>query len=134
MPYREAQWITSIKVGDRDLGRFKSWEGADADSDDSKYVDYDGEIPLGGRKTRANGTAKRLYRERDHALAHWLDNEAIGLEAIITRVPVGDDGNPWGDPIVLSGKLKGVKIPNHDQSSDGGGELELAFTMRPVMA
>lgn len=134
MSYRQSQWITSIKVGDVDLGRFKSWEGGGADSEDSKYQNHDGEIVLGGRKTRDNGTAKRLYREADYLLTKWLDGTAIGLPAVITRIPVGDDGQPWGEPIVLRGKLKAVKIPDHDQEQDDGGELELEFTLSTSIA
>ena len=134
MAYRAAQWITRIKVGDKDLGRFKSWEGGNVDSEDSKYQNWDGEIVLGGRKSRDDGTAKRLYREADHAIAHWLNNDAIGLAAEITRVPVGDDGEPWGETIVLKGRLKSVKIPDHDQASDDGGELELGFTLSTTFA
>lgn len=135
MAYRQALWITQIKIGDRDIGRFKSWEGGGATSEDSKYDNWDGQIPLGGKKSRENGTAKRLYREEDHALAHWLDNVAIGQDATITRIPVGDDGVPWpGDSIVLKGILLNVKIPDHDQAQDDGGELELEFSLSPVMA
>jgi hypothetical protein len=132
MPYRQAQWTTSITIGTKLIGNFKSWEGGSVDSEDSKYQNHDGEIVLGGRRTRENGTARRLFKEEDAALVKFLD-ESVGTSAEIVRAPVGDDGVAWGQSYTLKGKLKSVALPDHDAASEDGGELVLEFSLNSAL-
>lgn len=135
MPYRQNQWRTDITVGDHHLGLAAKWEGAKKDSETSSYPTAEGDVPLGGKATRDDGTATYLYNERIHAIAKKLDDGAGSLDATITRTPHGDDGTPMaGGGYTMTGKLKSVELPEGDAGSSDGAEIKFEFNIDPVLA
>lgn len=135
MPYRQSQWHTYINVGGFDLGRADKWSGGEKTSDNGTYPRADGDTDLGGRASRGDGTATYLYDEKLHAVFKQLDSGVGSLRAVITRVPVGDDGTPFaGGGFTLRGKLKEVPMPDGDYSSNDGAEVELQFSLEAALA
>jgi hypothetical protein len=106
-------------------------EGGGVETEDSTYDDWDGEQQLGGKRTRAEITLRKLYREQVHAIYRTLDAKA-GRGNCVDALADDDDGVSWGDPIINTGKLGGVKPPDVDKGSSDGGEIEI--TVRPNVA
>jgi hypothetical protein len=129
MPYTKRNWIWHLLVDGIDYGFWAGKEGGESDSDGDIYPDWDGDVTLGGKPTRGDITLKKLYREQVHAQFRDLDSRTATGKFVLTGTPTGDDGVAWGNPIVYTGTLKGVKPPDTDKGSSDGGELEL--TLKP---
>jgi hypothetical protein len=132
MPYKESDWTWHLTVGPEltDLGYWAEKEGGGVDSEDSIYADWDGDIVLGGKRTRDDVTLRKAYREAVHKVYRWLDARAgdgnLG-KCTITGTPVSDDGVSWGDPIVYTGVLKSVKPPDSSKGSSDAAKIELVI-------
>lgn len=139
MPYRQSLWRTQITVGasgrEYNLGVADRWSGAGAGSDGSSYARANGDVALGGRKSREEGTARYLYDERLHAMFKALDAGVGTFRAVVTRSPLADDGTPFiGGGFTMTGILTGVSQPDTDYSSNDGAEVELTFTLDAPLA
>lgn len=136
MPYRQSQWRTDITVGGNiHLGLADKWAGGNADSDTGDYPRASGRVPLGGQKTRDEGTATYLCDEQLYAVFKQIDEGAGDMPAVITRTPVGDDGTPFaGGALTLKGKVKGVSMPDGDYGSSDGAEVEISFYLEAQLA
>lgn len=132
MPYMQSNWTVHLRVDGQDFGYWAVAEGGGVETEDSTYDDWDGEQQLGGKRSRGEITLRKLYRESVHAVYRTLDAKAGRGNVTLTRAPTDDDGVSWGDPIVNTGKLGGVKPPDVDKGSSDGGEIEL--TVRPNVA
>lgn len=129
MPYMQSNWTVHLRVNGQDYGYWAVKEGGGVETEDSNYFDWDGEVKLGGQRTRTEVTLRKLYRESVHAAYRSLDAQAGRADVVVTSSPTDDDGNSWGDPIINTGKLGNVSPPDVDKSSSDGGEIEL--TVRP---
>lgn len=135
MPYRQSQWRTDVTIGPYPLGLADKWAGGGSDSDTSTYPRASGDVQLGGKKTREDGTATYLYDEAMHAVYKAIDRGAGNLGAVIVRTPLGDDGTPYaGGAFTLKGKVKGVSMPEGDYGSNDGAEVEITFTLDADLA
>jgi hypothetical protein len=134
MPYKKKNWITHLQIEGRDLGQWAVAEGGRASVDASAYPDWDGDVQLGGKKTREPMTLKKLYREEVHGVFHWLDDLADRGRLIITRTPTDDDGVVWGRPIIFTGILGDVALPDADKGSSDGGEIEIVCNLDTPLA
>lgn len=135
MPYRQSQWRTDVTVGQIALGLADKWSGGESDSDGTVYPRASGDVQLGGKKTRSDGTATFLYDEVLHNVYKQIDQGAGVMACTIVRTPVGDDGTPFpGGALTLKGKVKGLSMPEGDYGSNDGAEVEITFTLDADLA
>jgi hypothetical protein len=135
MPYRQSQWRTDVVVGGFHLGLADKWDGGDKSADTTTYPRASGDVALGGKATRADGTATYLYDEQLHAIFKALDSGVGSLNARITRTPTGDDGTPFpGGAFTLTGHLKAVPMPAGDYGSNDGATVDLQFALDTALA
>lgn len=137
MPYMQSNWTAhlalSVKGGaPQDWGYWKAKEGGGLEVEEANYPDWDGDVQLGGKRSRAEITMRKLYREGVHKTYHTLDALGGRADFTLTLSPTDDDGVSWGDPIVMTGKLGNVSPPDVDKGSSDGGEIEV--TVRPNVA
>jgi hypothetical protein len=132
MPYMQRNWTVHLAIDNQDFGFWAVKEGGGIETEDSTYDDWDGQIQLGGKRTRTEITLRKLYREQVHAVFRTLDALAGRGNAVLTSSPTDDDGVSWGNPIINTGKLGNVAPPDVDKSSSDGGELEIV--VRPHVA
>ena len=129
MPYMQSNWTVHLRVDGQDFGYWAVKEGGGIETEDASYDDWDGEVQLGGKRTRSEITLRKLYRETVHAVYKTLDALAGRADIVLTSSPTDDDGVSWGDPIKNTGKLGNVSPPDVDKGSSDGGEIEI--TIRP---
>lgn len=127
------QYNVTVAIDGVNYGTFDKMSGGDMDSEELKYKPgaMADEISLGGPITVANVTVSRLYKlNRDHvSVPAW--KKAVGKgAAVITKQPLDVNKSPFGNPIVYTGTLKMLKLPEPD--SEGGGSaglVEMEFTI-----
>lgn len=132
MPYKESNWTWHVKMGAGadaiDLGYWAEKEGGGIDSEDGSYADWDGDLNLGGKRSRGDVTLRKAYRKEVHDVYKTLDARAgdgtLGA-CTITGAPTDDDGTAWGDPIVITGVLKTVNPPDSSKGSSDAARLEI---------
>lgn len=129
MPYMQSNWTVHLQLDGQDYGYWAVKEGGGVETEDATYDDWNGEVKLGGKRTRNEITLRKLYREQVHAVYKRLDARAGRGEVVVTTSPTDDDGVSWGDPIINTGILGNVSPPDVDKGSSDGGEIEL--TVRP---
>jgi hypothetical protein len=106
--------------------------GGSVDSEERVY--YPGgmapPISLGGRKSTENVTLTRNYRlGRDHDPIQQLI-DAVGRSQIsIAQQPMDTHGNVYGRPIVYTGTLKTVNLPDHDSEGNDPAMVEVVCTI-----
>lgn len=116
---RSDQYAVSVSIDGTPLGVFDTFGGGAVDSQETKYRPgaMSTEVSLGGTRTVGNVTVGRLYDlARDHDLVRWLMGRAGRGRATITKQPLDTDRNPFGRPLVYTGKLKTVTPPDHDSN------------------
>jgi hypothetical protein len=138
-PTRQDTFLVSVRVEDManpgkmiDLGTFDKMTGGDLDSNDVQYRPggMGPPISLGGPKTANNVTVTRLYRlERDHNKLPKLLAAVGGGHMHVSKQPLDLQGNVFGSPIVLNGRLKMVKHPDVDSEANAAALLELEMTV-----
>jgi hypothetical protein len=116
---RSDQSLVSLSINGTDFGTWDHLTGGDKDSDDLKY--HPGgmapEKSLGGRSTVNNVTLERLYDEATHDAIGVILDSVGKAECVCTKQPLDEDRNPYGKPLVYTGRLKRCGPPEHD--SDG---------------
>lgn len=118
---RDNQNLVSATIDGVDLGVFDTFEGGDADSDETKYFPG-GMAPqrtLGGLPMVTNVTVGRLYDlARDHDIVRGLMNRQGKAQMTVSKQPLDIDGNPFGRPIIYHGILKTITPPKSDSNSN----------------
>jgi hypothetical protein len=132
MPYMQSNWTVHLTLNGQDFGYWAVAEGGGIETEDASYDDWDGEVQLGGKRSRAEMTLRKLYRESVHSVFRTLDAQSGRGSVVVTKSPTDDDGVSWGSPIIRTGKLGNVKEPDVDKSSSDGGEIEI--TVKPNVA
>ena len=114
----------------RNLGIFDTWEGGNVTADNTKHRrgGMGPQVAVGGPVTIEDVTVSRDYDlERDHQHAHWLST-AVGRGRITaTKQYLDDDGNSFGDVIVITGILIGYNQPAADSDSSDVAMVELVI-------
>src|SRR4051812_39535727 len=108
----QSNWTVHLAVDGQDYGYWAVKEGGGVETEDAKYDDWDGEVQLGGKRSRGEITLRKLYREQVHAVYKLLDAKAGRASVVVTAAPTDDDGVSWGDPIINTGKLGNVAPPD----------------------
>jgi hypothetical protein len=123
------QWRVTVWIdGIGDLREFDQSTGGAGESAEKKYREGGArdQTVLGGARMRANVTVERLFKgERDGPIFKAIDN-ARGKAMIVTKQPLDDDFNEFGEPIIYRGKVKNVTGPDTD-SNDDDGETKLVI-------
>jgi len=132
MPYMQSNWTVHLKLDGQDFGYWAVKEGGGVETEEATYDDWDGEVQLGGKRSRTEITLRKLYREAVHNVFRTLDSKAGFGACVLTSSPTDDNGVSWGNPIVNTGRLGNVAPPDIDKSSSDGGEIEI--TIRPDVA
>lgn len=126
------QYDVSISVNGTNLGTWDKMSGGAIDSEELKYKPgaMATEISLGGPITVGNVTVSRLYDlQRDHPLVPTLKG-AVGKGVVVVRKqPLDLNRSPFGNPIVYTGTLKTLTLPEPDSEGSGSPamvELEIS--------
>lgn len=128
MPYGQRHWTVTLRVADRDCGRWAAKSGGGKTTDESTYDDHDGKVQLGGVSGREPIELRKLYKREVHAIYAWLDGQCdVDAACKVIQTPTGDDGVSWGSPIVMTGVLAGVAPPDVEKGSADGGELTITI-------
>jgi hypothetical protein len=128
---RQDQYNVTVSVNGTNYGTFDKMTGGDVDSEETKYNPgaMGASISLGGRRTVTNVTVQRLYDlQRDHHLVPNLLAIAGKADMVVAKQPLDADGNAFGAPIVYTGKLKMVQLPEHDSESNSAAMLSLEMS------
>jgi len=136
-PTREDTWLVTLNIEGRDLGIFDKLEGCEVDSEENKYPPGGmlPELSLGGRQTIGELTVSRYYdTQRDHTIFAWLRQQAGAGRVSISVVPLDFQGNPAGSPLVYTGTVKTVNLPDIDSESGDAALMEVAITPDGLVA
>lgn len=137
-PTRQDTFLVSVQVQDMstqkmvDYGVWDKMTGGDLDSQDVQYRPggMGPPISLGGPRTTNNVTVSRLYRlNRDHTKLAKLLAAVGGGKMTVSKQPLDIEGNTFGRPIVLNGRLKSVKHPDVDSEANAAALIELEMTV-----
>lgn len=126
-----------VHLNGNSLGQWDKKTGGEVDSDENKYYPGGMQPPqdLGGRVTPGNVVLQRLYdRVDDHDKIQTLIN-AVGKGTVtVSQRPMDPNGNPYGKPIIWTGKLKRVNTPDVDGESSSAAlyEIEVSVSNAPV--
>ncbi len=134
---REDQYSVTVSIDGTDLGVFDKLTGGEVDSEETKFRPggMQPHVSLGGYKTVNNVTVSRLYDlSRDHLKVPFLLDRVGKGTATISKQPLDTNGNPFGPPIVYTGKLKQVTLPDHDSESSDAAMIELEFSPSGTVA
>lgn len=135
LPSRQSLWSTDITAGGIHLGLADKWSGGASTVTAGEYWRATGKKSLGGIADRDDGTANYLYDEAMHSVFRQLDVGNGGLDAVIVRTPLNDDGTPFvGGGFTMTGQLTGVAMPDGDYSSNDGAEAVLTFQLDGPLA
>jgi hypothetical protein len=117
---RQDQFLVTVSVDGKNYGLFDKMSGGAVSATDTKYrpAGRETEISLGGRKTVENITVERLYTlGRDHLQVKVLMSKVGKGRVRITKRCMDENGAPWGRPLVYSGTLQKVTVPDMDNQS-----------------
>ena len=141
-PTREDTWLLTLTVDDAngtdvDLGIWDTFSGGEGDSEESKYSPGGmmPEISLGGRQTLGNITLGRyLDRTRDWPNLKWLYSRRGKGRCVVGATPLDFNGARGGDPLVYTGTLKAVNMPDLDSTGGDAAILEVEITVDGTVA
>jgi hypothetical protein len=125
---RVDQFNVTAVVDGKNLGTFDKLSGGEIDSDEIRYRPgaMGKPISIGGSITVNNVTISRLFDlHREQSLIHWLIGRAGKGQMTVHKQPLDIDGNVFGRPIVYTGKLKQITLPEHDSESSDAALYEL---------
>jgi hypothetical protein len=134
---RQDQYAVTLNIDGRDMGVWDKLNGGEIDSEESKYKPggMAPHVSLGGSVEVGNLTLGRLYvLNRDHDLIHWLIGRVGKGSVVANRQPLDVDANAYGRPIVYTGKLKTVTLPEVDSESADPAVVELEITPAGTVA
>lgn len=126
----QRQYEVHVVIDGRDLGVWDTLTGGNFDSDEVKHRDggMGPEQALGGAPTTENVTVGRRFKKgRDETLVTWL-RPRRNKRSQATQIPLDENKNPYGDPIVYVGVLKAVNPPDADSNSSDVAMLELEIS------
>lgn len=136
-PTREDTWLLTLSIDGRDFGLWDTFSGGEGDSEELKYSPggMAAEISLGGRQTIGNVTVGRyLDRVRDWSQIKWLYARRGSGRGNLGVTPLTPAGERGGDPLVLTGTLKTVTLPDLDSTGTDTALVELEFTCDGTVA
>lgn len=117
----EQQYLITANVDGRDLGVYDTMKGGDVTIKTAMHRPG-GMGPEKSYRTLPTYSditlARVCERDRDWETLRWLQDQAGGVRAQVTKQPLDEAGNAWGTPMTWSGRLAGVKGGNADSNSE----------------
>lgn len=127
---RQDQWQNTATIDGRPVGVWDTLAGGDVEAEETKYRPggMASQISLGGTMTVNNVTLARLVTREDWPLMHQLLSSRVGKGVVtVSRQPLDTDGNPFGRPIVYTGKLIHVVPGDTDSNSSDAAVWEITI-------
>lgn len=131
------QYDLTVTIDNTDLGVFDKMGGGHIDSEETKYKpgNMAPQISLGGTQTVQNTTVHRLYRlDRDLPLVPLLKSRVGKGVVRISKQSLDVDGNPYGAPLVYTGVLKTLTLPEPDSESSAAAIMQLEISTLGTVA
>lgn len=114
----------------RSFGVFDTWEGGNVTAENTKHRrgGMGPQVAIGGPVTIEDVTVSRDYDlSRDHKHAHWLSN-AVGRARVVAKKQyLDEDGNVFGDAMIIRGILIGYNQPASDSDSGDVAMFEIVI-------
>lgn len=134
---RQDMYAVSVSIDGVNYGVWDKMSGGEVDSEETKYPPggMADEVPLGGRRTVGNITVSRLYDlNRDHTQVKNVLAVVGKAVVIVTKQPLDEDKNVFGDPIVYQGKLKTCTPPEVDSESSDAALIEIEVSSAAIIS
>lgn len=135
MPQTQQMSLITVTVDRFSLGVFDTKSGGETTADPT--IRRSG--GMAGRKSYAalpehgDLTVSRDYElERDHELVRRLRARVGRAPVIVAEQPLDENGAPWGQPIVYTGRLTGVSPADYDSDSADAAMFELTVQVANV--
>jgi hypothetical protein len=125
---RVDQYDVSVSINGTNTGTWDKMTGGNIDSSETKYRPgaMAPQISLGGTVEVSNITVSRNYvLTRDHPLVPFIKGGVGKASIVVKKQPLDVDGHPFGKPIVYTGKLKQLTLPEPDSEGTAAGMVEL---------
>ena len=130
---RQDQYAVSVIFDGENTGIWDKMTGGSTDSDDNKYRPggMAPSVSLGGNSEIDDIGVSRLYDlDRDHnGLVKRLLAATGRARITVIKQPLDGEDNPFGEPLVYSGTLKGVSPPEVDSESSDPALLEITVVV-----
>jgi hypothetical protein len=134
---RQDQFATHLSINGIDYGNWDKCTGGESQANEIKYRPGGmlPEISLGGTVSIQDVTVSRLYEvSRDGPnLAAYMASNGRGF-AICSKQPLDINGNATGEPIVYTGIVKGVKLPEADGENNAAALIEIIISPNGVVS
>lgn len=132
------QYSVTVKLDNTSLGVWDKMTGGDIDSEELKYKPgaMADELSLGGPVSVDNVIVSRLFvLGRDTSLVGTI-KAGVGKAVItITKQSLDINKAGYGNPIVYTGKLKKMKLPEPDsEGANNAAMIELEISTTGVVA
>lgn len=128
---REDQYNVTVSIDGTNLGTFDKMSGGEIDSDETRYRpgNLGPHVSLGGSVNVGNLTVQRLYDlSRDHTKVAFLKGRVGKGTMVVSKQSLDVNGNAFGKPVVYTGKLKQLTLPDVDSESSDAAMIELEMT------
>lgn len=128
---RTDQYSVTLAIDGIDFGVWDKVTGGDVDSNETKYKPgaMAPEISLGGSITVTDLTVDRLYvLDRDHIAVPDLINRVGKGVCTVVKQPLDLNKNAFGKPIVYTGVLKTLNLPDADSEGTAAALLTLTIS------
>jgi hypothetical protein len=134
---RSDLWLTNVTVDGTSLGVFDKKSGGSMTGQETKYRPGGSatQVSLGGPVDVENVTVSRIYvRERDHVLSKQLMGRVGKAVVTVAQQPLDENLTPWGAPIVYTGRLTKITVPDADSNSQGASLFELEVSTQGTIS
>lgn len=119
---RQDQWQNTVTIDGTPWGVWETLGGGDVEADENKYRlgGMGAQRSLGGPAHTNNLTLGRLLDKPDWPGMKKLMATRVGkADCSVSRQPLDTDGNPFGEPLIYTGKLNAVQPGDTDANGSG---------------
>lgn len=133
---RQDQFQIHLSINGQDYGEWDKCTGGESQANEIKYKPggMQPEISLGGTVSVSDVTVERLYDVAiDGAnLSKYLAANGRG-NAVVSRHALDLNGNPIGTPMVWTGIVKSVKLPDADGENNAAAMVSVVVSPNGVI-
>ena len=121
---RQDNWLNTVTIDGVSFGVWDTLQGGDPEASETKYKPggMQPEVSLGGSSQVNNLTLGKLLVKGEYTsqLRALMTSGRMGKAvAGVSRQPLDEDGNPFGDPLSYTGKLMHVLPGDTDSNAQG---------------